>query len=1580
MKIHTPRITAWILTLALFIALINVPGVSAKVYSIGDCSVMNNVTMPNMIVGEDDGGIVLLRNLKGENTSKNWAAGGTGANNFGVVFNDTGALIAPTITAVTCQEYGNNTDLLIHVFTNAAEQTTLTRYFYNTGLIKTTVTSTKHNYSFRDFGPNGDGFGDLNASALIFNSTEIMTAQTSLTDADDKHGVIGRTYNLTTNYTWVTSWNQVATKTDFDHQSRSTGTALGSAIGRSDGLLNTTTLIVYQTFTRRNTTTQAVASWTAPALSFKWMVENKTVYLNATGGSDSNDGYTWATAKRSIAGLNDMNVSPDTTICLHSGQVFRGVHYAKNFTTLTTCAGTTPAQIWNSRSLNASGYWTSVGNGLWRSNETFASSLVDVGNVIFSETAFPNSLVKVHYTTPPAQINDSSFYYNTSTNRNIYIKSATNPGTRWSFLEAMWDQNIIKAEGISNWRVYNVTLKYSGAHGIGIVNAFNILLEDLVVEYNGGAYHGTFPARYGNSVEVALDQSNVTIKNNLIRYCFDAGITSQSWASAGNTTARNINITGNVVTDCAYGFEGFASISTGGSIVTNLSVMYNTFVDLTNSWHGNDRQNIAYHTMTRQSAYPSGSRNIRFLRNIGQNSKDLTVYASGTGTTYFDNVDILFDYNVYFANRTSNTAGFAKYLNTVYSTQSAYVAATGNDTHSLSGANYFINQAADDFRLYNFSAACALGAGAEPCVNITNKLSVAINVSKNNTVIGTNITPSYDFIFTDDVQLTANCTFVFDNQPRAEVRGLNSSQSYSFPINFTIGNGFYEVYVNCTNTQGLTNQSTILIAEVESPTQKVTNLAQTSKTLTTIGLSWVNPESDTFNYNMVIVDGDTENATITTGETTTLTGLTQGTTYSIVVRSYDTTGSYGTATLTATTRAYAVWSGYAAEPISTLLNTYDPRSAWRDNAYAYDENYATAAYIDSPSLDIGWGASLNVTSAPSRYASNENRSAALIQVKMEGSFTNSSACFQSDGSANLVYHTFRPATNTWNNYAMCINTTRNDSIVTTSGVGNAKYYESSLYRYYTTSYELTVTGVYTLNGTIVPGNVTICNLNTSNCTYGTTPLYVPMLNGTQTLSFTSDGYYEYTTDVTIRNNATRSFTGLANTQITFTNPTTGLPSNRPVCAFDIDFTNNISNNGEYYHLADGSYTIHCKNILEVTNYSVTKEEGETLLLNLSMADPLISISQTCGEANTAMYVSLVDEQNLTSMAGNIYNYRFVFGLIGQTYAYYGTFNSTNNFSLCIDADTFPNWTLEEGEIFYSADGYEDRRYYVFGGTRLTENQLNLTLYNLLSSESTTFLLNVESTTLSSYADKYVTLVRWYPNYNSYLVTEMGKTDGDGSAIVHVELEDVDYRIGVYEQNGTLIYLSSPKQFVCLTTPCTYTLKVKPEDVDYTSTLKIQGGFNYDDENGIWRYEFSDPSQTTSTYNLTVYKMSGSSSYPVCTSTVTAYAGAVLCNTSAYSGHLRAEIKRAGVLLDQLVDTANLPSPFKSSFGLFLSFLIAVPIMCVLVVVSPIAGLIAGILALVPAWYFGSIGFAVFAGVIVMAGISIHFVKRAKEAN
>jgi len=378
----------------------------------------------------------------------------------------------------------------------------------------------------------------------------------------------------------------------------------------------------------------------------------------------------------------------------------------------------------------------------------------------------------------------------------------------------------------------------------------------------------------------------------------------------------------------------------------------------------------------------------------------------------------------------------------------------------------------------------------------------------------------------------------------------------------------------------------------------------------------------------------------------------------------------------------------------------------------------------------------------------------------------------------------------------------------------------------------------------------------------------------------------------------------------------------------------------------------------------------------------IQVALSCNDK--AIAFTLKDEQNQTDLNGT-FLYNIQYGLADATSkTINGSLANTNSFYLCINSTISPTWKLGYGEIQYSSEGYVDRRYYLFANQTISNNTLaNHTLYDLLSSEQTSFIVYGEDTDLTPYTDNYIALLRWYPEFNDYRIVDMGHTDEYGATVSHVQTEDVDYRVGLYYLNGTLIKLGDPVRFICQAVPCSFTLKVDSSPIDFTTFFNIQSSLTYNETTQIITYIYNDPSQSTSAMRLLVTKETGTGSITLCDTSSSGYTGVITCDVSSYSGNFKAVVYRSAspeVPIAQALFT-TISTVFKSQYGLFISGILWLAIVLTgfsSALISPVVIIILGIVGLIPALAVGSINLTIFTGIIVLGSIIIHFIKRTQS--
>jgi len=553
------------------------------------------------------------------------------------------------------------------------------------------------------------------------------------------------------------------------------------------------------------------------------------------------------------------------------------------------------------------------------------------------------------------------------------------------------------------------------------------------------------------------------------------------------------------------------------------------------------------------------------------------------------------------------------------------------------------------------------------------------------------------------------------------------------------------------------------------------------------------------------------------------------------------------------------------------------------------------------------------------------------------------------------------------------------------------------------TYTQFVTTNITLNATISDTNLNMCWVgnSTTNITY--------MCNTAFSNNLTS-GYHNitfYANDSL--GNTHENLTRFLINRITYT-PTYNTTINEgetgyfnlSILSSDVDFSNvavNLTYNTTL-HISNMAYASKSSSAYNTINTPAIAITGDIpfywsvnvnglLLFNTStysqMINPL-SLNLTagnCGLLTTAQFYDFKDEQNLTSITGNTLDYNLRYGSTNATFKeVYGRLTNINNLSICINTTIYSSYKVGYGELSYTNPLYEARRFYIFENATLSnDTQTNRTLYHLAQNIATPFTLVFKTNQLAYYINNYVALLHWYPDLNSYNVVDMGKTDSFGQTIVKVIQEDVDYRIALYERNGTLIYMTNPARLVCTETPCTFNIQVDTSVInDFPNAYGVDSSLTYNTTTHTFTYVWSDASGTTSQMRLFVYQFKGNDTRTICDTFTSGTTGAMACDASSVNGTLIANVYRLASpqfpIASLSVNTTS--SIFRgSAISLFISFIFLV-FAALAGSYSPFIAILLSVVALLPAVVMGSISLSIIVGLAAIAIIIFHVIGRVNR--
>ncbi len=285
----------------------------------------------------------------------------------------------------------------------------------------------------------------------------------------------------------------------------------------------------------------------------------KTYYISYKG-NDQNDGLSAEKAWRSSARLGMVadTLSEGDVVLFERGGLYRGAFVLTSGVTYGAYGeGCKPNIYGSQRDYAFPELWTaSKEEGVW---EMKVDNLNDIGNIVFNHgekcgtKKLKNKLMK-----------NGDFYHDTD-NAILYLYNEDgNPGSAYYDMEFCSNENLLA--GYANTHdvtIENLCLKYTGAHGIGFsTNSKNITVTGCEIGYIGGSMLGSANVRYGNGFEVVDNCDTITVRDNWIYQCFDAGMTHQSSYEPGSVQ-KNIRFSDNLVEYCTYNIEYYVSTTNG---------------------------------------------------------------------------------------------------------------------------------------------------------------------------------------------------------------------------------------------------------------------------------------------------------------------------------------------------------------------------------------------------------------------------------------------------------------------------------------------------------------------------------------------------------------------------------------------------------------------------------------------------------------------------------------------------------------------------------------------------------------------------------------------------------------------------------------------------------------------------------------------------------------------------------------------------------------------------------------------------------------------------------------------------------
>jgi len=230
--------------------------------------------------------------------------------------------------------------------------------------------------------------------------------------------------------------------------------------------------------------------------------------------------------------------------------------------------------------------------------------------------------------------------------------------------------------------------------------------------------------------------------------------------------------------------------------------------------------------------------------------------------------------------------------------------------------------------------------------------------------------------------------------------------------------------------------------------------------------------------------------------------------------------------------------------------------------------------------------------------------------------------------------------------------------------------------------------------------------------------------------------------------------------------------------------------------------------------------------------------------------------------------------IGETLQYHNEWEN-NTAIVCTNYD--PTGVRADATILYKSDN-RVVEYNYLDNHIFTNETLDIKLYDLLASESTTFLISFKDDYYLPVEGAIIDIWRYYVGDGQYRSVEMGETSEDGETDGHLIEEDIKYKFYV-RKNGETIYISPEYNAFCKATPCQINLYQKAGVTtigDVTEVENLDYSLDIDEDNREVSLEYSTLDGSPAEMLMTVVKYDNWMNETVCNQTQTSSGGTLKC--------------------------------------------------------------------------------------------------------
>ncbi len=234
-----------------------------------------------------------------------------------------------------------------------------------------------------------------------------------------------------------------------------------------------------------------------------------------------------------------------------------------------------------------------------------------------------------------------------------------------------------------------------------------------------------------------------------------------------------------------------------------------------------------------------------------------------------------------------------------------------------------------------------------------------------------------------------------------------------------------------------------------------------------------------------------------------------------------------------------------------------------------------------------------------------------------------------------------------------------------------------------------------------------------------------------------------------------------------------------------------------------------------------------------------------------------------------------------------TTNETHTLDICITDNAINYTSYALGVVTrYEAYNHVVEYHYIDGTITNTSIPFLVDLHDLLTADSTSFLINFQDENYLPVEAAIVDVSRYYVGDGIYLSVEHGLTDDQGQTRLHLVTEDVKY-IFTVRKDGEVLWISPEYLALCQATPCQINLR-RPDDVveigDIGGVDNLVSSLSFDSTTRVITFTYATEDGATAEMEMNVVLESARLNDSVCSESQTSSSGSLTCTVPEVFGN------------------------------------------------------------------------------------------------